>query len=166
MMQVREIVTIFVYIYLVISPFVLLFLSRLVKKLLSKEHTKEFNMDEDMLKKLLEATFGEDYTLMLMTYGSLASYEEARAKDFEVMRNYFKYNLKVMQSSAEVLETIAELLDNDSTKALVYTAKTNFDNCCEDMRSFISGEEEAHTRSHKTEEILSHLKNKEHENKS
>ena len=54
----------------------------------------------------------------------------------------------------------------DSTKALVYTAKTNFDNCCEDMRSFISGEEEAHTRSHKTEEILSHLKNKEHENKS
>ena len=166
MIQVREIVTILVYIYLVVSPFVLLFLVRLVKKLLSKEHTKEFSMDEDMLKKLLEATFGEDYAVMLMTYGSLASYEEARAKDFEVMRNYFKYNLKVMQSSAEVLETVAESLEDNIARVLVYTAKTNFDNCCEDMRSFISSEEEAHTKSHETEEILSHLKNKEHENKS
>lgn len=170
-------------IYLFISPFVILFLYRklknisivsvnLDKKELIKEAIKRSEVSKD-IDNLAEMLCSEDmlnYTMLLDTYGSFSNYEDARMKDFDIMRGYLK---EVLSNLGIIINDISDLLDRlDShhteliDKIVVMKLKqykSDYSLCYENLKNFIESEEKAHGK-HTDEQIREYIeRSKKHE---
>lgn len=170
-------------IYLFISPFVILFLYQKVKNMslvsinidkkdLVKEAIERGGLDDD-IDNLAEMLCSEDmlnYTMLLDTYGSFSNYEDARMKDFDIMRGYLK---DVLSNLGIIVKDISDLLDRlDShhtemidkvVKAKLTQYKSDYSLCYENLKNFIESEEKAHGK-HTDEQIREYIeRSNEHE---
>lgn len=170
-------------IYLFISPFIILFLYQKVKntslvsinidkKDLVKEAIERSGLDDD-IDRLVEMICSEDmlnYTIILDTYGSFSDYEDARMKDFDIMRGYLK---EVLSNLGIIIKDISDLLDRlDShhtemidkvVKAKLTQYKSDYSLCYENLKNFIESEEKAHGK-HTDEQIREYIeRSNEHE---
>lgn len=172
-----------VKIYLFISPFIILFLYQKVKntslvsinidkKDLVKEAIERSGLDDD-IDRLVEMMCSEDmlnYTIILDTYGSFSDYEDARMKDFDIMRGYLK---EVLSNLGIIIKDISDLLDRlDShhtemidkvVKAKLTQYKNDYSLCYENLKNFIESEEKAHGK-HTDEQLREYIeRSNEHE---
>lgn len=170
-------------IYLFISPFIILFLYQKVKNMslvsinidkkdLVREAIERSGLDDD-IDRLVEMICSEDmlnYTMILDTYGSFSDYEDARMKDFDIMRGYLK---EVLSNLGIIVKDISDLLDRlDShhtemidkvVKAKLTQYKNDYSLFYENLKNFIESEEKAHGK-HIDEQLREYIeRSNEHE---
>lgn len=152
-----ENIALFIKIYLIVSPFVILYLYRRAKE--AKLINLALSNTESVFKN------DTDYKMLLDAYGSVANYEDCRMKDFEIMRNYLK------NVSACLDEIITDLnkflllnshLDNN-IKSFLDNMLFSYKQCKYNLDLFISSEEEAHSE-HTREEVLEFIERRKEEN--
>lgn len=172
----------FIKIYLVVSPFIILFLYQKIKKISTvsinidkKELVKEaikrsdINGEIDELAKMLCSKDMVNYTILLDTYGSFSNYEDAMMKDFDIMRSYLKEVLSNLKIIIDDIQDLLDKLDSHHTEIdeLVVVKLNQYKNdyslCYENLKSFIESEEHAHMR-HTDEQIREYIeRSKKHE---
>ena len=171
-----------VKIYLFISPFIILFLYQKVKNMslvsivdkkdLVKEAIERCGLDDD-IDKLAEMICSEDmlnYTIILDTYGSFSDYEDARMKDFDIMRGYLKEVLSNLGIIIDDIQALLDRLDSHHTemidkvvKAKLAQYKNDYSLCYENLKNFIESEEKAHGE-HTYEQVREYIeRSNEHE---
>lgn len=148
-----------------VSPFIILYLYRRLKYSAPTMKIKAVPELQELMDNLnadLEA-----YITLIQTYGSIQGYEDARMKDFEIMRGYLKIISNCMQNSIKDLSIFLEdigIIDGRSlrkiTKDYLSFVIDDFVKCVEDLNHFIESEEQAHARAHSTQEILEERRKK------
>lgn len=148
-----------------VSPFIILYLYRKLKystPTMKIKAVPELQELMDSLNADLDA-----YITLIQTYGSIQGYEDARMKDFEIMRGYLKTVSNCMQSSIKNLSVFLEEIDRIDGRSLRKITKDytsfvidDFVKCVENLNHFIESEEQAHTQAHSTQEILEERRKK------
>ena len=149
-------------IYLFVSPFVILYLY-------NKSNAYKVKVTKSALEHALKEYFGissvddlDDYKSLVNAYGSVHGYEDARMKDFDIMREYLinletvvssiQFNVKSLKdyiksdnNIEELKKTSYDFLDSMSKELSVYK---------EHLHNYIESEREAHASAHSCEDII------------
>ena len=159
MIEVNESFYIILQVLFVVLSFSTLYFWRKSNKL------GNIKIDDKIIKKTLSELPKKDssYLTLLNTYGSIEAYEDARMKDFDIMRGQLK-NVSIFLENTKALlleesDKIRHLFKNKINKEVVdYTCGvfnellTYTETSKKILDGFIEKEEEAHTKTH-TEEI-------------
>lgn len=159
----------FLKVWFFISPFIILYLYRKNKET-SAVRIKATPEIQELLNNLnadLDA-----YIQLIEVYGSIQNYEDARMKDFEIMRGYLKTVLNTLHSAVKNLSLFldeVDLIDGRSlrkiTKDYMSFVIDDYKKCAENLSHFIESEEEAHTQAHSTQEIFEERRKRDEQNR-
>lgn len=140
----------FLKIWFFVSPFIILYLYRKLKYSTSTTEIDNIPEIQELMSSLNDDV--NTYLTLIQTYGSIKDYEDAYAKDFEMMRSYIKSMSSCMQSSINNLGIFLEEIDKIDGRSLRKTTKEyisfvvdDFVKCVGSVNHFIESEERAHS---------------------
>ena len=161
---------IFLQVWFIISPLVILYLYRKVNFYKSSGIVKVTDEATKVLNSMVKDF--NDYQQIIEVYGSIQGYEDARMKDFEVMREYFKKVLKTLIYQKSILMSLLNNIDvidgrsiRKTTKEFISYIIEDYSKCIDNLQKFIKSEEEAHVNGHSPEEINEERKKKDEKSK-